>query len=121
MRERAYVLYIVVLESIRIPSTAVRVCTDVRAAARPRVRRAVRTIDATPSVFADEYRLASHRSVVSLHMSQPSQPDWARLNGVVLQRPRGSAGDAVVPFLSLVPSSQDEFAKTLLVFVRNFA
>lgn len=59
---------------------------------------------------------------------QPKQPDWPRLADVVLQRPSASSREAGtrrsgtgVPFLSLVPSVQGEYAKTLLVFVRNFA
>ena len=59
---------------------------------------------------------------------QAKQPDWSRLDDVVLQRPSASSREAGsclsgtdVPFRSLVPSTKGEYAKTLLVFVRNFA
>jgi len=59
-------------------------------------------------------------------MAQPKQPDWGRLSSVVLLRPAVSAGEpasqsADIPFHSLVPNGQGKYAKTLLVFVRNFA
>ena len=67
------------------------------------------------------------------------QPDWARLGDVVLLQPEpgsrtATAGDSDsdstrsqspksegVPFRSLVPDGRSAYAKTLLVFVRNFA
>ena len=59
-------------------------------------------------------------------MALPKQPDWAQLSSVVLQRPAVSTDEpasrsADTPFHSLVPNDQGDYAKTLLVFVRNFA